>query len=425
MGMTIAEKAFAKAAGLETVHPGQYVDAKIDRIIADEEFYRIHAAAVSGGLEEGIPRIWDKDRFHVILEHFQPSLNDMQSVRQQHMRKVAEQYGVKYFQDSICGVIHQITVERYVLPGELSLGADSHSCMWGALNCVGTGMGEHELAYAICFGKLWFKVPSTIKIIMEGKLSKWADPKDVAFYLSKKYTASFGLYKSLEFTGPGAKAMSLSNRMTIAAHAVELGAKFGIFEYDEKTGEFLDRRTELRDQLEKAVPIAADPDARYEQEIVLNLDEIEPLVAKPHNFENIGTLDEVAGIPIHQAQVGSCADGRVEDIRAVAAILKGKKVHKNTRLFVQPASWTVYRDCMAEGLFDIILESGAQILSPGCHLCLGMQGRLGDNENCITCTTRNHKGRLGGKNSNIYLANPKVIAACAIAGEIIDVREAF
>ncbi|HHX26095.1 MAG TPA: 3-isopropylmalate dehydratase large subunit [Firmicutes bacterium] len=426
MGMTIAEKALARNAGLKEVHPGQYVDARIDRVVADEEFYRIHAAAVQGGLKGGLPHIYDKNRFHVVLEHFQPPLNEAQAVRQQLMRKVAKQYGLRYFQDSICAVIHQVVMEDYAHPGELALGTDSHSCAWGALNSVSTGMGEHELAYALTFGELWFKVPESIKIVLTGKLSEIADPKDVMFYLAQQHTASVGLYKSLEFTGSGARNMSLSNRMTMAVHTVELGGKFGIFEYDDKTEEFLNQRIALCKQLDAAAkPIRADADAIYEKTIEINLDEIEPLVAKPHSFENIGTLDAVRGTPIHQAQVGSCANGRLEDLRVVANMVKGRKVHKNTRFLVQPASWRVYRDAMAEGLLDTMIGSGIQILSPGCHLCLGMQGCLGENENAITCTTRNHMGRLGGINCNVYLANPKVVTAAAIEGKIVDIREGF
>lgn len=243
------------------------------------------------------------------------------------------------------------------------------------------------------------------------------------FYLSQRYSASFGLYKSLEFTGPGAKNMSISDRLTIAVHAVELGGKFGIFEFDGKTEAFLAQRTELQDMVKRAVPVVADSDAEYEQVIEIDLSQLEPLVAKPHNFENIGTLDEVVGTRIDQAQVGSCANGRLEDLQIVAKLIEGNKVNQKTRFLVQPSSWTVYRAAMKEGLFEIMLDAGIQVLSPGCHLCLGMQGRLGENENAITSTTRNHKGRLGGKNCNVYLANPQVVTAAAIAGEIVDIRK--
>lgn len=423
MGMTIAEKVLARNSGNKTVHPGQYVDAKIDRIVADEEFYRVHAAATNGGMKDGLPAIWDLDKVHVVIDHHEPPLNETQATRQQMIRELVKKYGVKYFQDMSCSVIHQFAVENWALPGELSLGSDSHSCAWGALNCVSSGMGEHELAYAMTFGELWFRVPQSIKIVLTGTFNKNTDPKDLMFYLAKNYSASFGLYKSLEFTGPGAKAMSMSQRLTCSVHAVELGAKFGLFEYDEKTAEFLERRSELKDMVKNAKPVSADPDANYEQVIEVNLSELKPLVAKPHNFENIGTLAEVKGTPIHQAQVGSCANGRLEDLRTVAEVLKGKHVHPNTRFLIQPASWQIYKDAMKEGLLEIFIDAGAQVLSPGCHLCLGMQGRLGNNENAITSTTRNHNGRLGGKNCKVYIANPRVVANAALAGEIVDISE--
>lgn len=423
MGMTIAEKVIARAAGLSQVHPGQYVDAKIDRIIADEEFYRMHAEAVSAGIKGGIPRIWDKERFHVIIEHHEPPLHVVQALRQKKIREVVEDYGVKYFQDVTCGVIHQLVVEDYALPGELSLGSDSHSCAWGALNCVSTGMGEHELAYALCYGTMWFRVPETVKVVLEGKAPGWLCSKDIAFYLAQKYSAGFGLYKSIEFTGPGASEMSMSSRLTLSVHAIELGAKFGLFLYDDKTEEFLKKRKLMSHQLPWAKPVAPDPDAKYCQEVVIDLGSLEPLVAKPHTFENIAPVSEVAGTPIHQAQVGSCANGRLEDLEAVAEIMRGRKVHPKVRFYVQPASWKIYRECMDRGIIGDLLDAGVQILSPGCHLCLGMQGRLADGETCITSTTRNHRGRMGSGEADVYLANPQTVAASAIAGCIADFRE--
>ena len=418
MGMTIAEKVLARNSGLDIVHPGQYVDAKIDRIIADEEFYRIHAAAVNGGMTDGLPRIWDLDRVHVVIDHFEPPLNETQAIRQQMIRKLIDKYGIKYFKDMSCSVIHQHSVENWALPGELSLGSDSHSCAWGALNCVSSGMGEHELAYAMTFGELWFRVPQTIKIFLKGDFGKWTDPKDLMFYLAKKYSVSLGLYKSLEFCGPGASAMSVSQRLTCSVHAVELGAKFGLFEFDDKTAEFIECR---QGAIPEYTPVSPDDDAMYESEIEVDLGTLKPLIACPHNFENIAGLDDVKGTPIHQAQVGSCANGRLEDLRAVWEVLKGHHVHRRTRFLVQPASWNVYKAAMHEGIIDGLLDSGVQVLSPGCHLCLGMQGRLGENENAITSTTRNHNGRLGGKNCKVYIANPKIVAAAAIAGEITEV----
>ncbi len=337
MGMTIIEKIFARNAGKDSVHPGQFLDAKVDRIIAHEEFYRIHTACEQNGVP-GIPRIFDLDRFHVVLEHFQPAIDGTQALRAIKMRELAERYGLKHFRNTLAGVLHRIVAEDYVVPGELALGSDSHSCAWGALNCAGTGMGEHELAFALTFGELWFQVPETIKVVLEGEWNPSITGKDVALWLAGRYTTTFGLYKSIEFTGPGAAAMSIEQRFQLSTHAVELGAKFGLFDYDRKTEAFLAKRTILREQLDRAQPVAADPDAHYCQTVHIDLDNLLPQVAKPHTFENVVPVTEVAGVHIDQALVGSCANGHLEDIEAVASVLKGRKVDPRVRFFVQPNS---------------------------------------------------------------------------------------
>jgi len=310
-----------------------------------------------------------------------------------------------------------------VLPGELGLGSDSHSCAWGALNCCGTGMGEHELVYGLVFGELWFKVPETIAVNLHGTLRPGVSAKDISLWLGGKYSTAFALYKSIEFRGPGAAALPMDARITLAAHAVELGGKFGLFEYDDKTAQFLGQRKRMRHQLAWAKPVAADTDAEYCQTVDLDLSTLEPQVAKPHTFENVVPVSSVAGTRIDQAMVGSCANGNVDDIETVARLMKGKRVHPKTRFLVQPNSWGVYREAMRRGLLDTLLDAGVTVLSPGCHLCLGMQGALADGDVCLTSTTRNHKGRMGSPNADIYLAGPATVAASAIAGEIRDARE--
>jgi 3-isopropylmalate/(R)-2-methylmalate dehydratase large subunit len=422
MGMTIIEKIMARASGQSHVVPGQFIDAKLDRIIAHEEFYRIHTAAVMNGIEGGLPRIFDRDRFHVVLEHFQPAIDEVQALRAVKMRELADRYRLRHFRDALPGVLHRIVMEDYVLPGELALGSDSHSCAWGALNCAGTGMGEHELAFALVFGNLWFKVPETIKVVLDGQPDPAISSKDVALWLGGRYGTAFALYKSIEFTGPGVAAMSMEQRFALSAHAVELGGKFGLFDYDDKTAAFLAKRKTLRDQLEAATPVAADPDATYCQEVRIDLSTLEPQVAKPHTFENVVPVSSVVGTRINQAVVGSCANGHVEDIEAVARVVKGRKVHPRTRFLVQPASWAVWRECASRGLFDVLIDAGVQVLSPGCHVCLGMQGRLADGEVCLTSTTRNHRGRMGSGEAQVYLASPTTVAVSALAGVIEDPR---
>lgn len=422
MGMTIAEKVMARAAGVESVHPGQYVDCKLDRVIAHEEFYRIHTAAQSAGLKDGLPDIWDRERFHVILDHFQPVINESQALRQRKIREVAELYKLKYFDDALPSVVHRVAIEDYVLPGELGLGADSHSCAWGALNCCGTGMGEHELAYGLVTGELWFKVPETIAVVMRGNMRPGVGSKDVALWLAGTYGTTFALYQSIEFRGPGASAMAMDARITLAAHAVELGGKFGLFEYDQVTADFLAQRKRMRHQLAWSAPVSADADARYAQTVEMDLDSLAPQVARPHTFENVVPVTEVAGTRIDQAMVGSCANGNVDDIEAVAGVVRGHKVHPKTRFIVQPNSWAVYREAMRRGHVDTLLDAGVMVISPGCHLCLGMQGTLADGDVCLTSTTRNHRGRMGSPNADIYLAAPATVAASALAGEIRDPR---
>jgi len=421
MGMTIIEKIMARNAGLARVSPGQFVDARVDRVIAHEEFYRIHTACELNGIP-GIPRIFDLDRFHVVMEHFQPAIDKVQALRAVKMRELAERYRLRHFRDTLAGVLHRVVMEDYVVPGELALGSDSHSCAWGALNCAGTGMGEHELAFALTFGTLWFKVPETIKVVIEGEWHPAISGKDVALWLAGRYTTAFALYKAIEFTGPAVAAMSMEQRFQLSAHAVELGGKFGLFEYDDKTAAFLARRKILPEHLAAAEPVSADPDATYCQTVHLDLATLAPQVARPHTFENVVPVDEVAGTRVHQALVGSCANGHLEDIETVARVLKGRRVHPGTRLFVQPASWSVWREASARGFFETILDAGGQVISPGCHLCLGMQGRLADGEVCITATTRNHKGRMGSGNAQIYLASPATVATSALAGVIADPR---
>ncbi|MBV7484625.1 aconitase/3-isopropylmalate dehydratase large subunit family protein [Bordetella sp. BOR01] len=418
MGNTIVEKVMARAAGLSEIHPGQYVDCKLDRIIAHEEFYRIHAVAVAGGLKDGLPDIWDRERFHVVLDHFQPVINETQALRQRKIREVAQAYQVKYFDDALPGVVHRIALEDYVLPGELGLGSDSHSCAWGALNCCGSGMGEHELAYGLVFGELWFKVPETIAVNLYGDLRPGVTSKDVALWLAGEYGTSFALYKALEFRGPGVANLNMDARITLSSHAVELGGKFGLFEFDEKTAAFLSQRKRMRHQLAWANPVSADPDAVYCQTVNVDLSTLEPQVAKPHTFENVVPVSEIAGRRIDQAMVGSCANGNLEDIQIVANVVHGKRVHPNTRFIVQPNSWGVYRAAMKHGYVDTLLDAGVTVISPGCHLCLGMQGALAEGDVCLTSTTRNHKGRMGSPKADIYLAGPATVAVSALAGEI-------
>jgi 3-isopropylmalate/(R)-2-methylmalate dehydratase large subunit len=284
-------------------------------------------------------------------------------------------------------------------------------------------MGEHELAYALVYGTLWFKVPETIRVHLDGSWHAALSGKDVALYLAGQHTTTFALYKAIEFSGPGAAAMPIDARISLAAHAVELGGKFGLFEHDDRTARFLADRAVMTHQKDWARPVAPDPDARYCQEVRVDVGRLEPQVARPHNFDDVVPVTQAAGTKIHQAQVGSCANGNLDDIATVAQIVKGRRLHPGTRFFVQPNSWAVYRKCLDRGFIPDLLDAGVQVLSPGCHLCLGMQGALAPGDVCISSTTRNFRGRMGSGEALIYLASPATVAASALAGVIADPRE--
>jgi 3-isopropylmalate/(R)-2-methylmalate dehydratase large subunit len=421
MGMTIAEKALARASSRKTVRVGEYVDARIDRLIVNESFVRMHMQAVAAGFQDGIPGIWDRSRFHIYIEHHQPALTLAHTNRQQKVRELAEYYNIANFHDTQCGVIHTLALAECVMPGEVAIGNDSHTCSWGALNCVATALGESELAYALCFGEIWLKVPKTVKVILKGKIPDWNYAKDVFLRLAAMDPNGLALYKALEFSGPAVTKMSMGSRICLATHTVELGGKFGIFPYDETTRDFLRQRGAI--DVNTVNSFSADADAQYAQEIEIDLSELEPLVAIPHSIGNVMPISKVGNIKIHQANIGSCANGNLEDMRAVASVLKGKHIAKGTRLYIQPGSWKVYRETMHIGLIDIMLDAGAQVLAPGCHLCMGMQGVMPSGENCVTSFTRNFRGRLGNKEAFVYLAGPQTAAASAIAGKLVDHRE--
>lgn len=303
-------------------------------------------------------------------------------------------------------------------PGELVVGNDSHTISYGAFNAGATGITRADMLYVLLFGELWFQVPKSLKVALRGRLPDYPIAKDIALYLAGRYGEDVAGNMSLEYSGPLARELSLDSRMCLAAHGVELGAKLTMFEADDKTREFLRARTDYPYE-----PIAADPDAAYEREIVLDVDEMPFVVAKPHQFGNVTPVQEAAGTRIQQAQIGSCANGRYEDIEIAARVLAGRKVAKGVRFLVSPASQQVYLRCVKDGLVERLLEAGAQVITPGCGICQPKVGFLSDGEVCITSTTRNFKGRKGSMKAEIYLGGPLTVAAAALTGEIVDPRE--
>jgi 3-isopropylmalate/(R)-2-methylmalate dehydratase large subunit len=418
-GMTMAEKIMARAAGKPRVEAGEYVDCKLDGIMAYQSFVDSYDSVVKAGLPEGMPKIWNPSKLFLMVEHHQPPSSLKAAERSVRLRELADRYRLPNFVDTTAGICHQIMVDKaYALPGQLVIGSDSHTIMYGALNCASTGIGETDIAYAATFGELWFKVPESIKVELVGTPPVWPAGKDVMLYLAGQYGADFAIYKSIEFSGPGAAALSMDNRFCMSDHGIEVAAKFTLFPFDDKTREFLAGKTEKSFR-----PVEADPDATYSKNYTVDLSTLAPQIAAPHSFDNVKPIAEMTGIRIDQACVGSCANGRFEDIEIVARIVKGRKVHKGVRLLVSPASWDEALKCMNAGLPQIIIEAGGQFLDPGCGVCGAQRAFMAPGEVCITATTRNHQGRMGSPQASIYLASPATVAWSAVVGTIADPRE--
>lgn len=421
MGKTIAEKILSKkSVERRELRAGDYVGVKIDGLLLPAAVSQVNAKAIEAGLPEGLPRLWDTERVYVMTDHHQPPTTELQARRNKLARDMAARLGVKYFHDAEPGVCHQMMCDYgYVRPSELIVGPDSHCTMYGALNAAGAGIAEPDAAYAAVFGELWFRVPETVKIRVEGAVpTAYPVAKDLVLYLAGKYGDDLAQYMAIEYTGGAVRSMDLSNRMCLADHGVELGAKFALFEADEKTFAYLKKRTEKSFET-----VAPDGDADYAREISVDLDEVGIRVAKPHTFDNVAPIEEVAGKRIDQALIGSCANGRLEDIEVAARILRGRKVAKGVRLIISPASYIVYRQCLEAGLVERLLSAGAQFIEPSCGVCTARLGYMVDGEVSITCTTRNYRGRKGSPNSEVYLAGPATVAASAVAGVITDPRE--
>jgi 3-isopropylmalate/(R)-2-methylmalate dehydratase large subunit len=416
----MAEKIFSrKNKHGKTVEAGEFVDARIDGAMLCLPFDEVHRHLVKAGMAQGLPSVWDREKVYYIMDHFQPAPNMEIAERNRRGREIAARLNLKYVHDSCPGVGHQVMCDLgYVRPGELIPGIDSHSTLYGALNAAGTGIGEADMAYALLFGELWFQVPASIKIELQGRGRPYPFAKDILLYLAGLYGDDFAQYRSLEFTGSAADAMTLSDRMCLADHAVEVGAKFGLFKADAKVIEYVKARTNRPFEA-----VEADPDAVYERIITVDTDSLDFYAAKPHSFGNVCPIREAAGVKIDQAVIGSCANGRFEDIEAAAKILDGKKTASHTRFLIQPASWAVYRQCVEAGLVPRLLDAGVQFLTPGCGICQPVLGCLAAGETCITAATRNYKGRLGSPDADIYLAGPVTVAASALAGEIVDPGE--
>lgn len=423
MGQTMAEKLLSRHNLKQTpVNAGDILDARIDGAMCHYHSTEpMHDLAREMGFTDGLPRVWNPDRVFVLIDHHQPALSQALADKNALTRRLVDRLGIKCFHDSEPGIAHQMMADYGLMrPGELVVGIDSHCISYGALNVGGTGISRADMFYALLFGELWFQVPQSIKIILEGHQPHYPISKDIILYLAGKYGDDLAGSMSIEYSGSLVSELSIDTRMCLSAHGVEVGAKFAFFPADEKTREFLKQRTGKPYE-----PLIADPGANYAKEITLNVDKMPFVVAKPNQFGNVCPVDEVAGTKIDQAQIGSCANGRFEDIEIATRMLKGRKVAKGVRFLISPASQQVYLQCLKAGLIEQLIEAGVQVITPGCGICQPKVGFLSDGEVCITATTRNYKGRKGSLNADIYLAGPLTVTAAAVAGKILNPREVF
>lgn len=415
MGQTIAEKIISKHVGHD-VKVGELVIAKVD------------VAAVQDGTgplmcnefkKLGKDKLANPERSILFIDHAAPSPRKELSNTHTVLRDFAKQYGA-VLSEVGDGVCHQRLVETFVNPMEILVGADSHTCTSGALGAFATGMGSTDIAVAMALGKTWLKVPATFKVEVNGNFPKGVYAKDLILHLIGEIGADGATYKALEFSGSTIDNMNMADRFTIANMAVEAGAKAGLFPTDEKTKAFL----EERGRGDKFVEVKPDDDAVYERVIKINASKLKPTVSCPHTVDNTKTVDELKDVKVNQVFIGTCTNGRIEDLRVAAEILKGKKVNPDVRLLVAPASRDVFKQALKEGLIEIFVDSGAAIVTSGCGPCVGVHaGILGDGEVCLATQNRNFQGRMGNTKGFIYLASPAVAAYSAIKGYIADVRE--
>jgi 3-isopropylmalate/(R)-2-methylmalate dehydratase large subunit len=415
MGQTIAEKVFSRKTG-RAVKAGEYVTAPIDRAMMNEAFAMSWIHLNSAGLKT----VWDPKKVVVVVDHFVPANSERNASIHALIRGAAKALDLPYYYGENEGIAHQVMMEKgHARPGELIVGTDSHTCSYGALGAAATGIGPTEMAYVLARGELWFLVPGTIRMVLQGRPADRVASKDILLHIAGTYGTEVAQYKSIEFVGDGADGLSVESRMTMSNMAVEIGAKFGLFNADEKTLAYLKGRGE--GSLEE---VAADGDASYEATYEIDVSALGPQVACPHSVGNVRPVSEVRGKPVNQAVLGSCTNGRLEDLKAAAEILKGKKVDPSTRLLVYPASRDVYLQAMEEGVLRELAEAGGILCNPSCGPCFGGHvGLLWKGEVCISSTNRNFKGRMGSPEAEVYLASPATVAASALRGVITDPRE--
>jgi homoaconitate hydratase family protein len=416
LGMTIAEKILTAKSGKDAV-PGEIVEAYPDLVMSHTATWR--SASVMDRI--GATKLYDPNRLAIVLDHISPAKTEKYASDQQVSRNFAHKNGVTKFYDVDAGIAHLVLMEAgHVVPGDLIVGTDSHCTIYGSLGALGTGIGYTEVTSVWITGKLWLKVPQSIRIILKAEFPAGVFAKDLMLYLIGKLGADGCNYKSVEFYGDAATSLSVSERMTMTNLAMEMGVKCAFFPPDEKTAEYLKGRLEDPSRYR---PVLADVDAVYEQDIPVDLSRLEPMVACPHEVENTKPIGEVVGTHIDQVFLGSCANAKYEDLVVAAGILKGRHIHPGLRMIITPGSKKIMLEAMNSGVLQTLMESGGLVTNPGCGACAGDGGTLADGEVCLSTANRNFIGRMGSSKSQIYLSSPATLAASAIHGVISDPRE--
>lgn len=421
MGKTIAEKIMSSHAGRD-LKAGDIALCKVDFCFGQDG---TSSLIIDSFRKAGAKKAFDPKRFAMVIDHSAPSPNIGVSQIHRKMREFAEEIGVSMY-DVGCGVCHVIIPEMgHVGPGDLVIGADSHTCTYGALNALATGVGSTDLAITLMSGVNWFRVPETIKMAVKGKMPFGVYSKDLILRIIGDMTANGCTYEAVEFTGEAINAMSVEARLTIANMAVEMGAKCGIMDADDKVIHYLSEKTNYRRTRKGRINgVAADQDAVYKKVVSYDVSGLEPLVAKPHTVDNVATAREVKGIKIDEAFIGTCTNGRIEDLAIAAKVLKKRKTHKDVRLIIAPATKGIFAEAIRKGYIAAFIEAGAAVVAPGCGPCVGThEGVLADGEVAISSANRNFKGRMGNPNAFIYLGSPATVAASSITGKITDPRE--
>ena len=415
MGMTMTQKILAHAAGLQEVHAGDLIEANLDLVLGNDITSPVAIKEMDKFTSD---KVFDKDKIALVMDHFIPNKDIKSAEHCKCVREYARKHDItNYFDVGQMGIEHALLPEKGLVgAGDVVIGADSHTCTYGALGAFSTGVGSTDMAAGCVTGKAWFKVPSAIKIVLTGKPSEYVSGKDVILHIIGRIGVDGALYKSMEFTGEGVANLSMDDRFTIANMAIEAGGKNGIFPVDDKAVAYMQEHS-----TKTWTAYEADEDAQYDEELVVDLSTLRPTVSFPHLPENARTIDEVGDVKIDQAVIGSCTNGRISDLRAAARVLEGRRVAKDVRCIVLPATQKVYLQALEEGLLKIFIEAGAVVSTPTCGPCLGgYMGILASGERCISTTNRNFVGRMGAVDSEVYLASPAVAAASAVAGKIVS-----